>query len=240
MTQIRRRSEISAREAGRRPGRPEGSTSGDNASERILDAAEEVFAEVGYSGATLRTVAARADVTQALISYYFGNKYGLYEAVFIRRGRAIADQRVKLLDELKQRNDVTVRDVVKAFLAPTIALRETRGGRLFLRLQARLHTEPAEISYKLRNEAYDASTRAYVQMMGRVCPQLSAKDLHWRMVLMIGAYMYAFSDTHRLEQIAPEHCNVNDTDEVFEQIAAFVSAGISAPPTSGEAAPRDG
>ncbi|NYT69167.1 TetR/AcrR family transcriptional regulator [Pusillimonas noertemannii] len=233
MTQIRRRSEISARSAGRRPGRPEGSGAGDNTSERILDAAEEVFAEVGYSGATLRMVAAQADVTQALINYYFGSKYGLYEAVFIRRGRVIADGRMERLEELKQRTDVSVRDVVQAFLAPTIALRDSPGGRLFLRLQARLHTEPAEISYKLRGEAYDASTRAYVQMLASVCPQLSAKEVNWRMALMIGAYMYAFSDTHRLEQLAPAACDINDTAEVFEQITAFVTAGISAPPGSG-------
>lgn len=232
MTQIRRRSEITARVAGRRPGRPEGSTTGDNASECILDAAEEVFAEVGYSGATLRTVATRAGVTQALISYYFGSKYGLYEAVFLRRSQVIVKERLKHLEQLKTRSDLTVRDVVQAFLAPTIALRDTRGGRLFLRLQARLHTEPASISYKLRNEAYDESTRAYVQLMGRVCPHLSAKDLNWRMALMIGAYMYAFSDTHRLEQMAPNDCNINDIDEVFEQITAFVAGGLSAPPCS--------
>lgn len=232
MAQITRRSETSARGAGRRPGRPEGNAAGDNTSERILDAAEEVFAEVGYSGATLRMIASRADVTQALINYYFSSKYGLYEAVFFRRGRLIADGRMKLLEELKQRTGVSVRDVVKAFLAPTIALRETPGGRLFLRLQARLHTEPADISYKLRNEAYDASTRAYVHMLGQVCPELSAKDLNWRTALMIGAYMYVFSDTHRLEQLAPEHCNPDDTEELFEQITAFVTAGIGAPSAS--------
>lgn len=229
MTETTRRPLAGGRAAGRRPGRPEGKASTDNTSERILDAAEEVFADVGYSGATLRMVASRAEVTQALISYYFGSKYGLYEAVFIRRGRLISDGRLKRLEELRQQAEVSVRDVVQAFLAPTIALRETPGGRRFLRLQARLHTEPAEISYKLRNEAYDASTRAYVQMLARVCPELSAKDLNWRMALMIGAYMYAFSDTHRLEQLAPDVCNANNTNEIFEQITAFVTAGIMAP-----------
>jgi len=215
-----------------RPGRPEGV--GDNTAERILDAAEEVFSETGYSGATLRVVASRAAVTQALINYYFGSKYGLYEAVFIRRGRLISDGRVARLNELKQRGgDIGVSEVVRAFLAPTIALRETPGGRRFLRLQARLHTEPAEISYKLRNEAYDASTRAYVDMLAKVCPQLSRKDVNWRMALMIGAYMYAFSDTHRLEQLAPDVCDPNDTDEIFEQITAFVTAGLMAPSVDG-------
>jgi hypothetical protein len=120
--------------------------------------------------------------------------------------------------------------VVRAFLEPTIALRDQPGGRRFLRLQARLHTEPAEISYKLRNEAYDSSTRAYVDMLQSICPNLSAKDLYWRMALMIGAYMYVFSDTHRLEELAPNLCNPEDTDEVIAQITAFVTAGITAPP----------
>jgi len=212
-----------------RPGRPEGI--GDNSSERILDAAELVFAETGYAGASLRNVASKAAVTQALINYYFGSKYGLYEAVFIRRGRSISDDRMTRLEELKKRKQpVTVNDVVRAFLAPTIALRAVPGGRTFLRLQARLHTEPAEISYKLRNEAYDASTRAYVEYFKEICPQLSDKDINWRVVLMVGAYMYAFSDTHRLEQLAPNVCNPNDSEEIFEQITAFVTAGLLAPP----------
>lgn len=212
-----------------RPGRPEGV--GDNTSERILDAAELVFAETGYAGASLRNVASKAAVTQALINYYFGSKYGLYEAVFIRRGRSISDDRMKRLGELKKsKQQVTVNDLVRAFLAPTIALREVPGGRTFLRLQARLHTEPAEISYKLRNEAYDASTRAYVEYFKEICPQLPEKDINWRVALMIGAYMYAFSDTHRLEQLAPDACNPNDTEEIFEQITAFVTAGLLAPP----------
>lgn len=49
------------------------------------------------------------------------------------------------------------------------------------------------------------------------------------MVLMIGAYMYAFSDTHRLEELAPVVYDPNDTGEVFEQIVAFVTAGLQAP-----------
>src|SRR5690606_40568323 len=118
MTEITRPTATPPRPAGRRPGRPEGSAAGDNTAERILDAAEEVFAEVGYSGATLRMIASRADVTQALINYYFSSKYGLYEAVFFRRGRLIADGRMKLVEELRQRADGSVRDVVKALLAP--------------------------------------------------------------------------------------------------------------------------
>lgn len=122
----------------------------DNASERILDAAEQAFSETGYAGTTLRIIAQRTAITQALINYYFGSKYGLYKAVFIRRGRLISDERLLGLEQLRAApRTAPLEGVVRAFLAPTIALRDTEGGRRFLGLQARLHTELAEISYKL-------------------------------------------------------------------------------------------
>jgi AcrR family transcriptional regulator len=213
-----------------RPGRPEG-TNG-NLREKILDAAENRFADLGFAGTTLRDVANKAKITQALISYYFGSKHGLYEAVFLRRGRKISDERMERLQALLDSPEPpAIAAIVHAFLAPTLALRRTAKGRTFIRLQARLHTEPPEISYKLRNEAYDKSTRAYVQAICAARPDLPAKDVYWRVTLMVGAYMYAFSDTHRLDELAKGVCNPDDAQEVMDQITAFVVGGLTAPPS---------
>jgi AcrR family transcriptional regulator len=212
-------------------GRPEGPSS--NVREAILDAAEVTFADLGYAGTTLREVADKAEVTQALISYYFGSKYGLFEEVFLRRGRKISDERLENLAALKRTGKpLKIKEIVHAFLTPTLALRTTPEGRAFIRLQARLHTEPPEISYKLRNEAYDLSTRAYVDAIASALPHLSKKDVFWRVTLMVGAYMYAFSDTHRLEELAKGICNPEDPNEILAQISEFVAGGLSAP--SGE------
>lgn len=209
-------------------GRPEG-TNG-NVRDTILDAGEVTFADLGYAGTTLREVAEKAKVTQALISYYFGSKYGLFEEVFLRRGRKISDARMENLDALKSSGKaLQVRDILYAFFTPTLALRGTPEGRAFIRLQARLHTEPPEISYKLRNEAYDISTRTYVEALWSALPHLSEKDIYWRVTLMVGAYMYAFSDTHRLEQLAKGVCNPEDANEILAQITEFVTGGLSMP-----------
>ena len=50
--------------------------------EDILLAAEHVFAERGFKGTTVRTVAQKAGIANSLIFYYFKNKLVLYEAVF--------------------------------------------------------------------------------------------------------------------------------------------------------------
>lgn len=51
----------------------------------ILDAAEKLFAELGFDGASTRLIAKEADVNMAMLNYYFGGKEGLFLAVFERR-----------------------------------------------------------------------------------------------------------------------------------------------------------
>jgi TetR/AcrR family transcriptional regulator len=53
----------------------------DESVRRILDAAMEVFAEVGYEGARVDEIAKRAGVNKAMIYYRIGDKKTLYEEV---------------------------------------------------------------------------------------------------------------------------------------------------------------
>jgi len=52
--------------------------------ERILDAAQEVFATYGYQGATIDEIADRAGISKPNLHYYFKRKRDLYLAVLRR------------------------------------------------------------------------------------------------------------------------------------------------------------
>ena len=52
--------------------------------DKLLDAAEEVFAERGFHSATTLEIARRAGVNKTLIHYYFRSKDGLYRALMQR------------------------------------------------------------------------------------------------------------------------------------------------------------
>jgi AcrR family transcriptional regulator len=219
----------------KRLGRPTGNI---NQRENILDAAEVDFSQRGYAGTSLKEVAASCGVTQALITYYFGTKQQLFEQVFLRRAMLISEERVTLLHELSDGKDASVRDIVRAFLLPLVALRKTDGGRAFIRLQARLHTEPPEISYSLRSTAYGDSTDAYVEALRTALPGLPAKDLYWRVTMMIGAYLYAFSDTHRLDVLAKGACDPWDANETLEQLTNFIVGGLEAQASASSASAK--
>lgn len=155
---------------------------------------------------------------------------GLFREVYLRRGTVVSEQRMANLATLRESGKkLGVRALVNAFLAPALAMRDTPGGRTFMRLNARLHTESPEISYPLRTAAYDESTRVYAAALCEALPHLSARDVYWRMTMVVGAYLYAFSDTHRLDIMAPGICNPNDTEEVFAAVTSFVTGGMQAP-----------
>ena len=53
-----------------------------DAKKQILASAKKAFAEKGFDGARMGSIAARANVNQALLHYYFGNKENLYKEVW--------------------------------------------------------------------------------------------------------------------------------------------------------------
>ena len=61
-----------------------------NTQSRVLDAAERLFAEQGFEGASIRAIVDAANVNLAAVHYHFKSKEALLEAVLLRR---ISDDR---------------------------------------------------------------------------------------------------------------------------------------------------
>lgn len=65
----------------------------------ILQVAERLFAEEGFDGASIRTIAKEANVNIAMISYYFGSKEKLLEALIIYRTSGMKMQLQNIFNE---------------------------------------------------------------------------------------------------------------------------------------------
>jgi AcrR family transcriptional regulator len=69
--------------------------------ERIMKAAERLFAESGYDGTSIRAIVAKAKVNQAAINYHFDGKDGLYREVLRNAFRGLTENQLSHADELK-------------------------------------------------------------------------------------------------------------------------------------------
>lgn len=92
--------------ASRGPGRPPAAKAAETR-ERIIQAAREVFSELGYDAATFQAIAIRADLTRPAINHYFASKRVLWsevveqtDAQVVSAGRARAQSEPNLLSRL--------------------------------------------------------------------------------------------------------------------------------------------
>src|SRR5690606_21099523 len=84
------------------------STSGDHdggSRLRILDAAEELMAERGFRGVSLRQIARAASVNLGSVTYYFRTKENLLGQIYARHTRPMNQRRIELLAEAERISD---------------------------------------------------------------------------------------------------------------------------------------
>lgn len=101
-------------------GRPPGDS---DARERIAAAAMHEFGEHGYDGATVRAIAARAEVDPALVHHYFGTKADLFAEVAGFPVRPDIEVPVILRGDRTEAGARIVRFVLQSFEQPDVRKR---------------------------------------------------------------------------------------------------------------------
>lgn len=105
--------------------------------EQILEAALDVFAEDGFEGATTKEIAARADVTQGLIYFYFPSKEDLFFAAYKHRAKqAFTHLRLPAADECDEPPEVVIHRAVAEFLEELETPRNLCLMRIMMRVMA--------------------------------------------------------------------------------------------------------
>ena len=202
---------------------------------RILDAAEELFMQHGFEGASMRMLTAKAGVNLAAINYHFGSKDALIEAVFHRRLDPMNVERIAQLDRLEQEAagaPLAPEAIIRAFIGASLRMIEdTRGGgRNFTRLLGRAYTEPAKPIRALIGQMYAPAMERFKAAFTRALPELPKDELVWRMHFMFGTLAYTLAATDTVQLIAG--CKPEDRYDarlLEERLTAFLSAGLNAP-----------
>lgn len=198
--------------------------------ERILTAAEQLFAESGVATTSLRTITSLARVNLAAVNYHFGSKEALIEAVYARRLGPLNQARLDNLKALQSAGQPDVEDIVTAFVAPIVALGrgDEKEGLVFMRLLAQTYSEASQYFHKLFAREYEDVLERYRAALAAALPQLSSDELEWRLQFMIGAVNHAVADTVYLRFLSGKD-GPPDLDSVARELVPFIAAGLRAP-----------
>ncbi|MDT8438914.1 MAG: TetR/AcrR family transcriptional regulator [Wenzhouxiangellaceae bacterium] len=174
----------------------------DTTRQRILDTAEQLFADQGFHATTLRQITHEAGVNLAAVNYHHGSKDALILAVFQRRLDELNSERLARLDEaLAESDPPQLEQVLEAFIYPALLLTSSSngdGGR-FMRLLMRAWSENASQLHGKIARQYSHVMRAFADAVGRALGTIP-DNLRQQLDFLIGALTYTMAET-RAEQV---------------------------------------
>lgn len=208
----------------------------DNATRtRIVQAAEEILAEHGLEGLSLRTVTTRANVNLASVHYYFGSKDGLVTALVREHFTPINIARLKSLDAAIAQADgkaPVLEDVVDAFIEPLLVAHvpgDDPRASIVRRAVGQMLALPPDFSDNLFRETFGTIASRFHQALSRALPQLSAAEIFWRMHFAVGTLSHLLTHGHILPDLSDGHCSLADLEGARVRVRDFICAGFRVP-----------
>ncbi len=196
--------------------------------DRILGAAEELFAQYGFAGTSLRQVTSHADVNIAAVNYHFGSKENLVNEVFRRRMDEMTAARLSQLEQARSAQPDDLRAVLAAFVEPALALAQDRqSGGAFVRVIARAYAEKNDNLRKFLSDHYGHVLREFGKAIGACVPGLSKEELYWRLDFLAGSLTYAMADFGLIKRPA----NISEAEhrrKAAQELIHFAEAGFRA------------
>lgn len=152
--------------------------------ERILNAAERLFAERGYDATSVRSIVAKARVNQAAINYHFAGKDGLYREILRSAFRALTEHQLGHAEETRTMSrEQALAEFVRHQLRPLLARDDlSRHIRLFNWEAA--HSTP--VFRKLLSEEAVPFMGLAVELMQRFMPKADQRTLTVAAIWLIG------------------------------------------------------
>ncbi|MBY6063393.1 TetR/AcrR family transcriptional regulator [Pseudidiomarina sediminum] len=199
--------------------------------DKLLNAAEALFAEQGFEQTSLRQITTEANVNLASVNYHFGSKKALIQAVMARYLDVFMPKLQTELMALAERNQFNTREVFDCFRGPLAELRgvHEQGSTLFLSL---LGFAYAEIQGHLRRyimEQFGEVIALLLDTLHQANPKLSPADMFWRLHFVLGATVFAQVSGPALREIAAADFGEDvAADQVVERLIPFIAGGVDA------------
>ena len=199
---------------------------------RLLDAAEQLFAEHGIAETSLRDITTHAEANLAAVNYHFGGKDGLLAAVFDRRLRPVNQERLELIGAFESAaggRPVPLEQILYANLAPPFRTLDEWGesGQRFMRIVARINADPSSSIHQAFLRHFDGIRKRFLAALGRTLPELEPTEVERRFHYSLAAMLHTFCWG---AQIACLCAHPSDHRErVLNSLIEYAVAGLRAP-----------
>ena len=201
--------------------------------DRILKAAERLFADRGYDETSIRAIVAKARVNQAAINYHFGGKDGLYREILRAAIRALTERQLAHAQEMKRMSrEQALGEFIRHQLHP---LAERDEVSRYLRIFNWEAVRPTPVYRKLVSEEAAPFLGLAVDLIRRFLPMADRRTLIMAAVWLVGQCSIFVRNR---EQLANAPVSLILDEAAIEQLTTLVSgwalAGLAHANNKGE------
>jgi AcrR family transcriptional regulator len=189
--------------------------------ERLLDIAEELFAENGVDSISIRSINAAAQLSPGILHYHFGNKDTLLEAIVTRRMDEIIGNCQAMISSRDYDNLLSTEAVAAILVMPLVSFvgKNKQRGLLYLSLIARLHGNKSQTLSTVSQRHQDQLFIPLQQLLNESCKHLSSKQLSLRINFVRNTLLQSACEWP-LDEI--------ELDLQANQLITFIAAGLGA------------
>jgi AcrR family transcriptional regulator len=213
-----------------------GPKSGPETRERLLRVAEELFAQEGLDAVSLRKIMDAAKVGVSQLNYHFGTKRDLIRAIFESKLAGLSAERLGMLEDAEKEDPPSVERIVEAYFLPTFRTFVDPSMGNFVRLVARVGADSSELAKEMASEFLDGVQRRFAEALKRSMPQLSEREIYWRIHLMLCVAIQTHVNPSRIFSLSRGICDPGDADAMFAALQPLISSALRAPAQSSQTA----
>ena len=191
---------------------------------RILDAAEAVFSEHGFDGASIRDIASAAGVQGALVNHHGGSKEALFFTTVARRAEVLSQARLTALAARKAAGPVALRDVLECFITPFLqrALHGPAHWQAYGRLIA--HVSADQRWRAIAASCFDPTVEVFLDEIAQLQPGVPRQRIGACFVFTVSSMLSICASRWRIETLA----GASDADAISTSLLDFCEAGFRA------------
>lgn len=200
--------------------------------DRILNAAERLFAERGFSETSLRLITSKAEVNLASVNYHFGSKKELIQAVLARYLDHAMPKMLEALTKLEDKPDLDLQQVFEAMVAPLMSANEVRqnGTAIFLQLLGRGYIESQGHLRWFATTHHGEVLSFIAKLVHQAAPHVTPVEVFWRLHFSLGTVVFTMSSFDALADIAlADFEQPNEVESVLRRIIPYLASGVAAP-----------
>lgn len=196
--------------------------------QRLILAAERLFAERGIDAVSLRSVMAEAGANVASVHYHFGSKDALVEALISRRSEQLHTRRAELLDAVEKSATPDARALADAFVRPVGEL-AAAGGTPWIRLVAGIMSGNHPALTRL-TEGFAPQARRFNDLLQRVAPDTPPRTIRFRLTQAMNLTFQTLGDPEGLQGMLALSGTRLSPAELLTELIDTVTAILTGPP----------